>query len=108
MANRQIDLTEDAERAADLTRMGKGIDAMRPGPPPDEVSRTGRRRRRQRNLPPRATHYLPPEVQHQVREIAGAWHVPESDVVRLALERLVHDWKEGKLASVEPQVVFGP
>jgi len=107
VANREIDLAQDAERAAELARMGRGLEAIRPSPPPDEVSRTGRRRRRKRNLPPRATYYLPPELQDQVREIAETWHVPQSDVVRLALERLVEDWKGGKLASVGPQVVLG-
>jgi len=107
VARREIDLTQDAEQAAGLAKMGRGVEAMRPGPPPDEVARTGHRRRRGRELPPRATYYLPPEVQDQVKELAAIWHVPQSDVVRLALERLVEDWKGGKLGSVSPQAVLG-
>ena len=107
MAKRTIDLSSDAERAADLGRMGRGLDALRPSPPPDQVSSVGRRRRRRRKLPPRATYYLPPEVQERVREMAAYWDVPQSDVVRLALERLGAHWDEGELASVEPQLVLG-
>lgn len=107
MARREINLTQDAEQAADLARMGRGVEAMRPGPPPDDVALTGRRTKRKRNLPPRATYYLPPAVQDQVRELATAWNVPQSDVVRLALERFVEDWDAGKLDSVKPQVALG-
>lgn len=106
MARRKIDLSEDTKQAKGLRKLGKGIEAMRPSPPPDEVSRTGRKERRKRELPPRATYYLPPEIQDQVKEIAADWNVPQSDVVRLALDRLVEDRRDGEL-SVEPQVVLG-